>query len=328
MSSPPPRVCVVIPNWNGRRHLPECLASLAAQTFRDFGITLVDNASGDDSLEWVQSHHPEVSVLRRLDNGGFAAAVNEGIGFSRSEYVALLNNDTIVHPGWLESLVGALDARQGYDFAASLMVFHGSPDKVNAAGDTYNLGRLTGANRGLGEPATKYRHERRVLGACAGAAMYRRTLFDQVGLFDEEFFLMSEDTDFNLRCLIAGKRCIFVPGALVRHKYRASIDTAPEWEMSRLAIRNEAMVVAKDLPAAVLALTPLIWPWRFFRQTFPVRPSKWHLIPMLVCTTPGRLEAEIDGLSRGWRKRRDVWRRRRASSAEIVRWLVWGSGAA
>ncbi len=321
-----PRVTVIIPNWNGRRHLPECLATLAAQSYRDFGVVLVDNASGDDGVEWVEAHHPEVRVLRRAVNGGFARAVNDGIRASAGEYVALLNNDTAVHPRWLDALVGALDAHPDYDLAASLMLLYDQPDRVNAAGDTFQLARLAGRNRGFGAPARRYRRPRRVLGACAGAALYRRRLFGEVGLFDEDFFLMSEDTDFNIRCLLAGKKCLYVPGALVRHKYRASIETAPAWPAMRLAVRNEAMVVAKDFPAELLPLAGCLWGWRLFRQTVPLRPSRWHLVPGLARRFGPRLEAEAEGLRRGWVKRADVSRTRVIGWAEAIRWLARGVG--
>ena len=320
------RVTVVIPNWNGRRHLPECLDSLATQCFRDFEVLLVDNASSDNGLAWVEDHHPDVRVVRRPDNGGFAAAVNDGIRLSHGEYVALLNNDTVAHPGWLGALVAALDMHRDYDVAASLMVLHDDPGRVNAAGDVYDLARLTGRNRGFGEPLSRYREPRRVLGACAGAALYRRSLFDRVGLFDEDFFLMSEDTDFNLRCLVAGKKCVYVPEAVVRHKFRASIETAPVREMRRLAMRNSAMVAAKDLPAAVLILAPILWPWRLIRETLPTRPSNWHRAPMLVRQAPARLAAEWDGARLGWAKRPGVWRARTTGTLVILRWLVRGVG--
>jgi GT2 family glycosyltransferase len=326
VKSSEPRVTVVIPNWNGRRHLPECLASLSAQTFTDFDTILVDNASGDDGVQWVRDHYPDVLVLQRQENGGFSTAVNVGICASSSEFIALLNNDTAVHPEWLAHLVHALDSSPGYDFAASLMVLYSRPDRVNSAGDVYSIGRLAGRNRGFGEPAARFARQERVLGACAGAALYRHSLFREVGMFDEDFFLMSEDTDFNLRCLIAGKRCLYVPKALVRHKVRASIDAEPTWEMTRLAIRNEVVVVAKDLPPALLAVGPALWLWRFFRQTIPVRPSKWGLVPMLLRQTPRRLEAELEGLRQGWPKRSAVWRQRKISTPEIIRWLAYGVG--
>jgi len=321
-----PRVTVVIPNWNGMRHLPECLSALSAQSMSDFEVLLVDNASIDGSVAWVREHHPEVCILRRQDNGGFAKAVNVGLLAARGEYVALLNNDTAVDTGWLEALVAALDDHRDYDFAASKMILFYEPERLNAAGDVYVLGRLAGRNRGLGAPVSRYGSMERVLGACAGAALYRRSLFGDVGLFDEDFFLMSEDTDFNLRCLIAGQRCLYVPAAKVRHKFRASIGTEPVWEMTRLAARNEAIVAAKDLPAEVLLLTPILWPYRFIRQTLLVRPSAWHLVPMLLRQSPGRFRAEVQGARLGLAKRPDVWRRRAVGTREIIRWLLKGSG--
>lgn len=326
MSVPSSRVTVVIPNWNGVLHLPECLGALSQQSISDFQVILVDNASADGSVAWVREHHPDVRTLQRLDNGGFARAVNAGIIASGSEYVALLNNDTAVDTGWLQALVEALDDHRDYQFAASMMVLYSDPERLNAAGDVYRLARLAGRNRGLGMPVSRFLKPKRVLGACAGAAMYRRSLFDEVGLFDEDFFLMSEDTDFNLRCLIAGKRCLYVPTARVRHKYRASIDTESEWAMTRLAARNEAIVAAKDLPAEVLLLTPIFWPYRVMRQSLLVRPSKWHLVPVLLRQVPGRLRAEMDGARMGLAKRPDVWRRKATGTVEMMRWLMRGSG--
>jgi GT2 family glycosyltransferase len=208
-----------------------------------------------------------------------------------------------------------------------MVLFH-EPDRLNAAGDVYSLARLAGRNRGFGRPASRYRVTERVLGACAGAALYRRALFDQVGLFDEEFFLSSEDTDLNLRCLIAGKRCLYVPTARVRHKHRASIDTRPAAAMLRLAARNEALVAAKDLPAEVLLLAPILWPFRWIRQTLLLRPSRWHLVPLLVREFPLRVGAELEGARVGLAKRPDVWRRKAVGTPEMVRWLVKGSGRA
>jgi GT2 family glycosyltransferase len=326
MPAPSSRVTVVIPNWNGLRHLPDCLEALSAQSVSDFEVVLVDNASSDGSVAWAREHRPEVRILQRSENGGFSKAVNAGILDARSEYVALLNNDTAVDAGWLGALVDALDDHRDYDFAASKMILFYEPERMNAAGDVYALGRLAGKNRGFGESVSGYGSMERVLGACAGAALYRRSLFRDVGLFDEDFFLMGEDTDFNLRCLIAGKRCLYVPAARVRHKFRASIETEPLWEMTRLAARNEAIVAAKDLPVEVLLLTPILWPYRFIRQTLPVRPSKWHLVPMLLRRAPARFGAEVEGVRMGLAKRPDVWRRRATGTLEMVRWLLRGVG--
>jgi GT2 family glycosyltransferase len=322
----PPRVSVVIPNWNGMCHLPDCLGALGAQSFADFEIILVDNASSDGGVAWIREHHPEVRILQRPDNGGFSRAVNAGIVAARGEYVALLNNDTVVDAEWLGALVAGLDDHPEYDFAASKMVLFYEPERLNAAGDLYVLWRLAGKNRGFGKPLSRHDTMERVLGACAGAALYRRALFDEVGLFDEDFFLMSEDTDLNLRCLIAGKRCLYVPAARVQHKLRATIDAEPAWEMTRLGARNEAIAAAKNLPAVVLPLVPILWLYRLLRVTVLIRPSRWHLVPRLVRQLPGRCRAEAEGFRLGLAKRSEVWRLKDAGTLTILRWLLKGSG--
>lgn len=326
MSAGPPRVTVVIPNWNGMRHLPECIDALSAQTFNAFEIVLVDNASSDDSVAWVKEHFPFIRVIERKDNGGFAAAVNAGIVSSRCEYVALLNNDTAVDQGWLQALVHALDGHPIYDFAASKMSLYAQPQLLNAAGDVWSLRRMVAECRGYLEPSSQYNEMERVLGACAGAALYRRSLFAQVGLFDEDFFLMHEDTDFNLRCLIAGKRCLYVPNAMLRHKLGASIAASPEANMKRLLARNQSLVAAKNLPARMLALRATIWLSSILRQTISVEPSGWRQLPKLVREAPRLIKVEWEGLRMGLAKRNEVWRLQAVSTREIIRWLRSGSG--
>jgi len=321
-----PRVTVVIPNWNGLVHLPECLEALACQTFTDFAIVVVDNASSDGSLAWLASERPDVTIIRRQDNGGFAKAVNEGIRASVSPMVALLNNDTVADPRWLEELVAALESRSAYDIAASLMLFYDRPDLVNAAGDVFRVRHLNAANRGFGDPADGYDAPRRVLGACAGAALYRRQVFDDVGLFDEDFFLMHEDTDFNIRALVLGKRCLYVPTARIRHKLSATIRTMPSAELQRMRIRNEGIVVGKDLPWELLALVPFVRLWRLALATVFMKPSHWPSARKRLRRVRRNARAWNEGVRIGLSRRGELWPRRRASRFEIVRWLLKGDG--
>jgi GT2 family glycosyltransferase len=320
------RATVVIPNWNGLRHLPECIDTLRAQTFRDFEVVVVDNASADESVAWLRSNAPEVLIVEREDNGGFSRAVNEGIRRASGEYVALLNNDTAVDPHWLAELVAALDAHPDYDIAASRMVFYDQPGTVNAAGDVFSLGEQGGLQRGRGEPVADYLQPVRVLGACAGAAIYRTSFFADVGLFDEDFFLLAEDTDINLRGLIAGKRCMYVPAAIVRHKDSATIRERPAPEMVRLMFRNKYLVIAKDMPAVLAPVITVLWAWSILRGALPLRPTLWPQIPSLVRAVPERVRAEREGFRLGRAKRRDVWSRKRVPTREIVRWIVRGVG--
>lgn len=317
---------IVIPNWSGLVHLEACLSALRGQSLQPTRVILVDNASNDGSKAFVRESFPEIEWVQMPKNGGFSYAVNEGIRRADTEYVALLDNDTVAEPGWLQALVDALERHADYDIAASRMVLHYERHLVNAAGDVYQLSRMAGVNRGLLEPVGHYDTSCRVLGACAGAALYRRALFDRVGLFDEDFFLMSEDTDINLRALIAGARCIYAPSAIVYHKLRASISAKPPEEMLLLGLRNQMIVFARNMPWSILVLVPVIWGFFEFRATLPLRPREWHKIPRLLADLPTRLRHECEGLRLGLAKRHSVWAKRRIGSAEITRWVLKGTG--
>ncbi len=325
MSRDNPEVSVVIPNWNGCHHLRGCLDALQAQTFRDFEILVVDNASTDGSADWILRNQPTARLVERESNGGFAVAVNEGIRSSRGRYIFLLNNDTVVQPRCLEMLVGALE-RSTYDFAAALMVFDDDPTQVNSAGDIFSISRLIGVQRGALKPTRDYQSPVRVLGASGGAVMYKRAFLDAVGLYDEGFFLLHEDTDINLRALVAGMKCIFVPQAVVRHKVGSSIARQPSAQMSRVATINQFQVLGKDLPGILLPVMYVFWGWHLFRNTVPLRPSKWYLLPTRIGESRERLAIQAEGYRLGRAKRAEVWRRKRVSTLSIVWWLLVGTG--
>lgn len=138
--------------------------------------------------------------------------------------------------------------------------------------------------------------------------------------------LMHEDTYFNLRCLLAGKRCVYVPTALVRHKLGASIDAQPTLEMRRLLTRNGALVAAKNLPVWMLGRWIAAWLYRLFIETFPLRPSNWHLLPSLLRGAKTRASAEAEGLRLGFAKRHEAQRLRTIGTRELVYWLREGVG--
>jgi GT2 family glycosyltransferase len=321
MPSSAPRTSVVIANRNGLRHLEECFDSLAAQSYEDYEIVFVDNASTDESVAWMRERLPQATVIVQEHDQGYSASANDGIRAARGDYIVMLNNDIRLDPGFLEALVGAMDAHPDYDFGASLMILYYEPDKTNAAGDVYNMKAVSGENRGLQQPTDLFLEPRRVLGACGGAVIYRREFFHDVGLYDEDFYLIHEDTDINLRALIAGKKCMYVPGARVYHKFRSSAGQYLPERLWRLDVRNRWFVAAKDLPLRSLALC--IWQ-TVVRDTFPVRPSKWSLMPTRLGELRRAAAPIKEGLWMGWAKRHDVWSRRKVSVGEIRHWLKNG----
>lgn len=245
----PPLVSVIVPNWNGERHLPACLDSLCRQTYDHREVIVVDNASSDGSVALVERGYPQVKILRLPVNRGFAGGANEGIRAARGEVIALLNNDAEADLNWLAELVAALSQYPEAGMAASKMLLYDRRDVINSAGDFYGPDGVPG-NRGVWQrDSGQYQQEEWVFGPCGGAAAYRRTLLDQVGLLDEAFFFSVEDVDLAWRAQLAGYRCIYVPRAVVYHKLSA---TGGGPTASYYCGRNFIYVLAKDVPASLL----------------------------------------------------------------------------
>jgi GT2 family glycosyltransferase len=213
---------VIIPNWNGARHLRVCLDSLRRQTHPDFEVIVVDNGSTDGSVAMVQEEYPEVRLLALPENCGFVVACNRGAAMARGEVLVMLNNDTEAEPGWLEALCRALEAHPEAGAAASKLLLFDRRDTLHAAGDILGPGFMP-ANRGVWEvDRGQYDHDRWVFGACGGAAAYRRQVWEQLGGFDARLFMYLEDVDLAWRMQRAGWRTLFVPEARVYHHLSAT----------------------------------------------------------------------------------------------------------
>jgi GT2 family glycosyltransferase len=244
-------VHVVIPNFNGKRFLADCLASLKGQNYSSFAVTVVDNGSSDGSLDYLQTSHPEVGCLALPENRGFSAAVNAGILVGSAPYVFLLNNDTELPPDCLKQLVQAADEQQEFDFFAPKMVSFHDHGVLDGAGDGYLRG---GAGYRLGtmeRDSARYNRPGPVFGACAGAVLYRRDVFDRVGLFDEDFFAYLEDVDLNLRMSRAGLRGYYVPASVVYHIGSATTGSKINAFTVRLSTRNSFLVLLKNYPSSL-----------------------------------------------------------------------------
>ncbi len=276
MTDSTPAVSLIIPNWNGAHHLVDCLDSLYDQCRNGVEVVVVDNASSDSSLALLESRYPWVARIALDDNLGFSAAVNAGIRATSAPLVVLLNNDTRVAPDWLQQLVTGLNQYPEASFAASKMLLFDPPHRIDSAGDHFSLLTGAGFNIGAGEPAEAHADPAWVLGACAGAAIYRRCLFEDIGLFDEDFFLVFEDVDLDLRAQVAGHRCIYLPDAVVYHKRGASTDNTSRAVAAR-AWRNQIWVAGKNLPPLLLGWWSLIFVLELIRLViFSVIARMWR----------------------------------------------------
>jgi len=248
-----PLVSVIVVNWNGLDYLPGCLDSLAAQSYPALETIVVDNGSTDGSVEYLRGRRTErLMLLEQPANLGFAGGNNVGIRASKGAYVALLNNDAEADPEWVQALVAAAEADPSIGMCASRIYVWKRPGLLDGAGLIVSgdgIGRARGRLESDGE---RYQREADVLLPSACAALYRRAMLDEVGLFDEDFFAYCEDTDLGLRARIAGWRCRYVPGATVRHRYSGSTAAHSPFKAFHVE-RNRIWVVVKCFPPRLAA---------------------------------------------------------------------------
>lgn len=249
MSGDSCKVTIVIPVWNSGKWISGCLSSLLCQTYPNFHIVLVDNGSEDGSVEIVKNASiPNLKIISLKRNYGFAVAVNVGIKSTKTPYVALLNVDTLPDSDWLERFVDAMDKAPDYVTSlASKMLIMESPELIDSAGDLlswYGSAR----KRGHGEDEGKFEQQDCVFSACAGAALYRVSLFDEIGYFDERFTSYFEDIDLGFREKLYGYKTLYVPEARVLHLGH-SAGVAGSYYVFLLT-RNRLLTMVKNVPTA------------------------------------------------------------------------------
>jgi len=244
-----PLASVVIPNWNGAHHLRVCLDALQAQTYPHIEILVVDNASTDGSQALVAEEYPEVRLLALGRNVGLTGGNNAGFRAARGQVLISLNNDTEAAPRFVEALVMRLLEHPEAGIVASKMLLFDRRDTIHSAGDGYGTDGIP-FNRGVWQrDQGQFDQPGWIFGGCGGAVGYRREMLEQVGMFDESFFMYCEDVDLNWRAQLAGWRCWYTPEAVVYHKLSA---TGGGPIASFYTGRNTIWVIVKNYPGALL----------------------------------------------------------------------------
>lgn len=239
---------VIIPNYNGLIYIKNCLDSLLSdRREKPFEIIVVDNHSTDGSKELVEKEYPDVKLIKFSENTGFCKAVNAGIQAADTEYVILLNNDTTVEKGFVSALEEVLSDNPAAFSAGAKMVDMKNPEVVDDAGDFYCALGWAFA-RGTGKPSVNYNKVTKVFSACAGAAIYRKSILDEIGLFDEMHFAYLEDLDIGYRAKIHGYKNYFAPEAVVHHAGSASSGSRHNAFKVDLSSKNSVYVIYKNMP--------------------------------------------------------------------------------
>lgn len=250
-------VTVIIPNWNGKELLKDCLDSLSKQSYENFIILVVDNGSTDGSVEYIKSLYKKVEVLELDKNYGFTGAINRGVKYAKTEFVALLNNDTEVDSHWLQELVKTINQHLEVASVGSKLLNYFQRDIIDGVGIELNE---VGQARSIGyqqKDHGQFDIESYVFGATAGAALFRREVFLELGGFDDNYFMYSEEVDWAFKAQFLGYKSIFAPKALVYHKHKMSSKKVPQY-IEYWQFRNMYQTIIKDYPLGLLLKR---WRW-------------------------------------------------------------------
>jgi GT2 family glycosyltransferase len=310
-----PVISVVIVNYNGKHFLEACLRSLEKQTLKGIEVILVDNGSSDGSLKYVQDNFPTVRVIALAENLGFCGGNNAGIREAKGEYVALLNNDAETDPYWLEELKKALDHHSEVGFCASRIYLRDQPGIIDSVGGTFYSCGVDGQRGHLEKDVGQYAEMEYVFGAVGAAAMYRRAVLEDIGLFDEFFFAYGEEVDLNFRAQLRAYRCLYVPTAIVYHVGGGTMKHDSD-HRRYLAHRNRFFLVVKNMPRDLLVkyFFPIVC-YSVLRDVSWILQGRWKVVQRAWFDSIRDLNTMLE-------KRREIQQRRRVSSVYIDSLLI------
>jgi len=276
---------VIVVNHNGGDRVMRCLESLLRDPYADRQILVVDNASTDESANGVASFvttHPEIALIRSSQNLGYAGGVNLALGSASGEYIAVLNMDVVVEPGWLESLIAVLETNKGIGAVTPLLAL-ADGTRINAAGQDVHVSGL-GFNRRLGRPLSDAGQTPFSVSGIQGAGfVIRRELLERIGGMDPSGFLYHEDVNLSWLLRLMGFDLCCVPASVVRHDYFLSM--YPE-KLYLLERNRWTMLLAYLHGSTLLCLTPalilteaMMWSYCFLRgwafMRAKVRSYRW-----------------------------------------------------
>jgi len=312
-------VSAIVVNWNGRRFLDECLDALAAQDYRPIETIVVDNGSVDGSVELLE-HRQDVRLIRNPRNLGFAAANNIALRAATGEYVLLLNYDATLEPGYVASLVAALQRDERLGSATGKLLRPagaGTPRVIDSTGHVIFRNDWA-ANRGENEPdGPAHDLAGEVFGVCAAAGLYRRAMLDDVTVdgevLDSTFFTYLEDVDLDWRAQLRGWRSWYEPAARATH-HRGGSGGRVSVEIQRHIFKNRILMIIKNDRGGSLT-------WRL-PGILAFTVAKFTQGMIRSPAFAGAVWQTIRAMPQAWRRRRHIQARRTAPSLVMDRWFA------
>lgn len=324
MSSQPGKVLVVVPNYNGAKHIEACLQSVLAQTYPSIETVVVDNASTDGSDKLVREKFPMMRFIQNGWNAGWGLACNAGMKASDSEYIVFLNNDAYMEKDCIAEMVKAVNGSPRYGSVASRILLWDEPEKTEVCGLViYPDGSSCGRGR-LG-PADRYMSVEEVFCANDCCNLYRRSMINEIGDYDPDFFIYCDETDMGWRHQMAGWKCIYTPHAVAYHAHSQAAGSYSAFKAYHVE-RNRIFLCFKYFPLPALMASFFYSAWRYFYQVYLSAVEKkgalahyqkhssiWSGLAIL-------LRAHFDAFKKlpvMWGRRREIFRQRKLSWGEF-----------
>ncbi|MHB9052609.1 MAG: glycosyltransferase family 2 protein [Thermoleophilia bacterium] len=272
-----PRVAVIIPNFNGEEYLTTCLTSILDQSYGNYSVTVVDNASADHSVEIVKHDFPGVEVVENSRNTGYAGGCNSGLKRelkTAAKYFVLVNSDVRAGREWLAELVKAAEEDLSIGICQSFILLADDQGLINSAGNESHFlgfgfcGHYREPDRGQFTGVTD------VPFASGSSMLVRRELIDAIGLLDEDLFMYQEDLDLSWRARLAGWRVVLAPKSRIFHSYSFSRNSRKFYFLERnriiVSLKNYSgrslLVLAPAFLGAELAMLAYSVAGGWFRQ--------------------------------------------------------------
>lgn len=263
-------ITIIIPNYNKYKYLQDCIDSLYRNISINFSLIVVDNASTDSDYKFINEYNKDI-IFKRLDkNYGFSYAVNIGIKMAKTPYIVLLNNDTTVKKNWLENMYLKIVEDEKIFSVCGMMIRMFERDKIDDAGDEYNaFGWAYKMYDGKNIQYKKANVHKEIFSSCAGAAIYRKSIFEKIGYFDENFFAYMEDVDLSYRANIYGYKNVYSPNSKLYHVGSGTTGGKYNEFKVNLSSRNNIYVIHKNMPFLQILLNlPFLFLGFFIKYIF------------------------------------------------------------
>jgi GT2 family glycosyltransferase len=217
------KVTIIILNWNGKNDTVECIKSLNKIRYPNYKVVIVDNGSTDDSVSCFKEKFPQIKLIETGVNLGFSGGNNVGIKYAletNTDFVLLLNNDTVVDPRFLDELIKVAESEKDIGILSPFVYWFDNPDEIQNGGEKLNWFRFKSTKLWELHPDNNIIECENGSGACM---LIKRSTIEKIGLMSEDYFLLLEDVDFYQRALKHDLRNLCIRSARIWHKTSRSL---------------------------------------------------------------------------------------------------------